>query len=391
MSDTPLPQLKTYMPSTFAERGVLVPFTTPSLSGARVRSQKQAGVEVVLPRPSGAVGFYVVPLPSLGHLRDATVHDRRLARRLETLAEVTPATIRRIARDVAFEGLAGREAQVAAQAALQRDQDARALTSFLLLLALWERVQPQGIDLAGLTALDNAQLTAARRAVIAHASQHCLPADKLPLYLEEAGAIFGGVGVYRSNHCSRVLTLLDGLKRAHEEIAAFSRARPHGTGEVGGLVAEVAGATVTCTAIALRDARSATQDVVALMQQWPGNRILLAQIAERPEWVLDGWQPICQLWNAAETDAERVAALDEIAMLVPVLPKETGEWVRVTIRAESLFTYRSTVLVREDWRVTDDGPARPRGSRTVQRNEDWRTSSAIDFVVRNEHLRALSA
>ena len=390
MSDTPLPQLKTYMPSTFAERGVLVPFTTPALSGARVRSQDHAGVQAVLPRPSGGVGFYVVPLPSLNHFCRPTVHDRRLAQRLETLTEVTPATIRRTARDVAIEGLAGREAQMAAQAALRRDQDARALTSFLLMLALWERVQPQGIDPTGFTAPDQELQIAGQRAVAAHAARLGLVADRLPLHLEEAGAIFSGVGVHHSTHPARVLTQLETLVRVHQGIAAWSRARPHGSGEVGGMVAEVAGATVACTTAALRDARLATRDAVALIQQSPANRAVLTRIAERPEWLLDGWQPICQLWNAATTDAERTAALDEIAMLVPVLPKETGEWVRVTIRAESLFTYRSTVLVREDWRVSDDRPDRPQGRQTVKRNQDWRTSSVIDFVVRNELMRALS-
>ena len=164
MSDTPLPQLKTYMPSTFAERGVLVPFTTPALSGARVRSQEHAGVQAVLPRPSGGVGFYVVSLPSLNHFCRPTVHDRRLAQRLETLTEVTPATIRRIARDVAIEGLAAAR-QMAGRPALRRDQDARALTSFLLLLALWERVQPQGIDPTGFTAPDQELQIAGQRAV----------------------------------------------------------------------------------------------------------------------------------------------------------------------------------------------------------------------------------
>ena len=77
-------------------------------------------------------------------------------------------------------------------------------------------------------------------------------------------------------------------------------------------------------------------------------------------------------------------------MLVPVLPKETGDWVRVTIQANSLFTYRNTVLVREDWRTGGDTPGAPQGRRTVQKNEDWRTTSMIDFVARNERLRALS-
>ena len=390
MSDSPLPRLKTYLPATFMERGVLVPFTTPLLAGARARSNDRAGAELLLPKPSGGAGLYVIPWRSVTQLCRTTVHDRQLNKKLGALADITPATVRQAAWDIAIEGFAGREAQTAGQTAAQRHRQSQALSSSLLLLALQERVQPRGLEPAGCSASAADLQDAAQRTVMAHAAQLGLAANTLPLHLTEAGDAFGSVGVTGSTQHTRILILLDMLGRMHEELAAWTRDRPHGGGELGGMIAEVLSATLTCGTITLREARAATQDIVTLMRQWPANRAQFRRIAERPEWLLDGWEQICQLWHAAENHAARVAALKEIAMLVPVLPKETGDWVRVTIQANSLFTYRNTVLVREDWRTGGDTPGAPQGRRTVQKNEDWRTTSMIDFVARNERLRALS-
>lgn len=390
MTDSPLPLLKAYLPATFAERGVLVPYTTPLLAGARARKQGRAGAEVLLPKPSGGSGLYVVPWESVTQLCRSTVHDRALNKQLGALTDITPGSVRQAARRVALGGLAGREAQIAGQAAVQLDQRTQALSSFLLLLALQERVRPQGLDLARFAAPDPELQAAAQRTVIAHAAQLGIPPEVLPLHLKQAGDAFSGVGVHGSSRRTRLLVLMDMVARLQEEMIEWTKAQPMGTGELGGMIAEVAAATLTCATITLRDARTMTQDVVALLQQWPANGGQLRRVAERPEWLLDGWEQICQLWQAAENHAARGAALDEIAMLVPVLPKETGDWVRMSIQVHSLFTYRSTVLVREDWRVGGNNPTGPQGRRMVQKNEDWRTASTIDFVARNEQLRALS-
>ncbi|HUB10655.1 MAG TPA: hypothetical protein VMB34_01755 [Acetobacteraceae bacterium] len=390
MSDFPLPQLKAYLPTTFAERGVLVPFTTPLLAGARARSG-QAGPEVMVPKPSGGAGMYVFQRRGVTQLCRTTVHDRRLLQRLEKVDTIAPRSVREVARAVALEGLAGRHAQSAAEAAIQFDRRAQEIASGSLMLALYEQLRPDAVEEIRRLAATPAFCDQAQQAVVAHAAQLGFAPQTLPLHLQQAGKVFAQVGPYRSEHRTRILNLLETLTRMHEELTAWSKGQPAGSGELGSMVAEVAGATLTCALTATREARLATRDVAALLQQWPANHAMVAAQAERPEWLLDGWEQICQLWRTAEIDAERAAALNEIAALVPVLPKETGEWAHTTIRVQSLFTYRETVLVRQDWRVTSESPARPQGRRRVQRNEDWRTTSLVDFVARNEDLRALSA
>ena len=57
-----LPAATPYHPTTFLERGVVVPFTTPLLAGARARSARKPGIELVLHNPSGGLGVYVMLL-----------------------------------------------------------------------------------------------------------------------------------------------------------------------------------------------------------------------------------------------------------------------------------------------------------------------------------------
>lgn len=389
MSDSPLPQLKTYMPATFAERGALLPFTTPLLVGSRARTGEQ-GTQLIVPKLSGGSGLYVFSCSTINQLCRATVHDRVLNQRLEKLPGITPRKIRETAQGVALAGLAGQEARTAAETAQKFDQQMRDLSAFLLLKAFYGQIEPQPFEPTALIESDPKAQEIALRAVMTHAPQFGLVAETLPQHLKQVGETFSAVGIHGSEHCSRVLVLLDMLASLQDELAKWSKTQPHENGEVGGMIAEVAGATLTCAVTTMRDARVATKDVVTLMRNWPMHRASFTELAERTEWLLDGWEPICQLWRQAQTDVERDAILAEIAPLVPVLPRETGEWARLTIRAQSTFTYRNTVLVREDWRVAGDGAASAQGRKIVRRNQDWRTSSLVDLVARNEHLHALS-
>src|SRR5215472_10209040 len=96
-----------YVPATFRERGVAVPFTTPLLTGARVRRAEQGGTELLMLNPAGAPGVYILPSTGLGTLCRPSVHDTRLNQRISTLPTITPASVRDAAREVAASGLAG--------------------------------------------------------------------------------------------------------------------------------------------------------------------------------------------------------------------------------------------------------------------------------------------
>ncbi|MEZ5863054.1 MAG: hypothetical protein R3D25_02870 [Geminicoccaceae bacterium] len=118
-------------PSTYAEAGVVAPFTTPLLLQARLRLDYRSRLEVVARNPTGADGVYVVPLASLEEFFRLSLHDRALIERLRGLTPIGPLGIREIALGLASEGLAGPDAEAAATRSLQED---RSLLTMLLLL-----------------------------------------------------------------------------------------------------------------------------------------------------------------------------------------------------------------------------------------------------------------
>src|SRR4051794_14613092 len=116
-----------YHPTTFLERGVLVPFTTPTLAAARARTSERSGLELIVANPAGGRGFYVMPWSGVQDFCRPTLHDRQIQERAAALSCVTPGSIRQICRDVAGEGDAGRGAPPAAARRPEQEGEGRAL------------------------------------------------------------------------------------------------------------------------------------------------------------------------------------------------------------------------------------------------------------------------
>ena len=133
MTEGSLPPIQAYHPMTFQERGVLIPFTTPLLGGTRARPGEKSGLELVIPNPSGGSGVYIMGWSAITALCRPTLHDRQLSERVAAISHILPSTIKRVAREVATEGLAGEEAAKAALTAENADQHDRTATNLLLL------------------------------------------------------------------------------------------------------------------------------------------------------------------------------------------------------------------------------------------------------------------
>jgi len=372
LADRDLPPLQPYYPTTFLERGVAVPFTTPLLDGTRARPARRTGVELIVPNPSGGRGVYILPWGEIGRFCRPTVHDARLNQKIAGLRSVTPITIRRAARNVAAAGLAGDKAREAARAMEEAEKGERLLTNFLLLMALLDEVEPNArANLQGAYRHTPELEDYARRAVIRIAPMIGQPADSVADTLEALADVLDGIGLRGQTAPPRVPRLLQLLHRVCAEVADWTRR--HGTEDVrpyATMVCAVADMTLSCAATTLQDVQALTTDVTDLLRQWLREPGKIVRLAARPEWLLDGWERICLIWTIAADHAARRAALVEMAQLVPVLPREASEWVGNPIDAETPVSFR----------------------RNVRLNEDWRTGATVfDLVARNEHLRALAA
>jgi len=97
----------------------------------------------------------------------------------------------------------------------------------------------------------------------------------------------------------------------------------------------VAAAELTRSAAgaALAALRCLVADPMGLLRAFAKTPEPITQRMARPEWLLDGWEPVYLLWQCAEGPAGRHGTLVQMARLVPSLPREALDWI--TSQAES--------------------------------------------------------
>lgn len=368
MPDLGLPQLQPHAPATFHDRGVSVPFTTPHLFGARLRGSAAGDAELLLPNPAGGRGIYVVGWRDMAEIFRPTLHDRYLTPKLAALPVPTPAGVRAAARAVAAEGLAGEDALAAAEAATAAAREDFILGNFALLMTLVRHVDPAAPAEPLAATRDMEQR--ARRAVGTIAAKVARPPEWVAEALEAISSALHAVGVRdqpRPAHARRLLALLEAVA---SEIHGGSEALPDSVvAQHARIVLDGAQTAVALAgeAVAALDALAA--DPAALLTDWAADPSVLSRAAEKIEWMLDGWEPLCLLWRNARTSGERRAVLAEIAPLVPAMPREA-------MAAEP----------------EHHEPPPPGARRVIQMNEDWRSGAMVfERVARNERLRAQAA
>lgn len=370
MTTLPSPVLQAFHPVTFLERGAAVPFTSPLLAGARARPAERGGTELVIPNPSGGKGAYVLPWTSMQGLCRPTVHDMQLNERIAALRSVTPSGIRQAAQAVAIDGLAGREASAAAREVDVLDTAARVGANFSLLLRLVQQVEPAGVSAVPpeQERLPELELRA-RRAMAQAAPRFGQDPDGIASHLEEIAALLSPVGLGAQASDARLPRLLAMLAAVRREVVQWASDHGDITGEAQ-MIASTSQMTLACAGNALESARAGPDQMVDLLAAWRTNAPALAGRMARPDWLMDGWEQICLLWNCAKRPAERSNALREMAVLLPIIPREAGDWVGFNVDLETPL----------------------RRGRLVSLNEDWRTGESVyDAIARNEHFRSLAA
>jgi hypothetical protein len=364
-----LPAAKPYHPTTFQERGVTVPFTTPLLALARVRPSHRPGVELILHNPSGGRGVYVMPWTGITALCRPTLHDRVLNTRIVSLRDVTPMTIRHAARMTALEGLAGERAMEAAELSIASDKSDRLVTNGELLLILLRQVnhEPHVSSAAPPPDLD----MTVRRTIVALAPRLGMPVSWVVSALDAISEVMASVGVAAGGEVGRIPRLILTLRETCEDIGEWStKQRGEGLVSAARMIGAAANLTLTLAAVLLTKLRAIAADMIGLLRLWSTDPENVIRLAARPEWLLDGWEQICFIWRYAGDDAGRRAALAEIAGHVPIMPRELCEWSGHGADLDDVFL----------------------GHLLIQLNRDWRTGASVfDLIARNEQFRAVAS
>ncbi|WP_428483603.1 hypothetical protein [Rhodopila sp.] len=369
--ETDVRGVKQYHPATFLERGVAVPFTTPLLCGTRARPTERGGIELVTPNPSGGRGVYIMSWSSASSLCRPTLHDKVFNERIASLVSVTPAAIRGVARALAAEGLAGEEAMEAGLAATNLDKKDRVVTNYRLLMKLVEQIaqaKAPPFTTAGPNAPDAA--SQARLSVEWVAPRVGRSTTWMATALEDLAEVMTAIGFGTTDTNARILRLITLLQQTRLGVAEWSGAHPEDElAAYGHAICTLADLTLSLAGTLLTAAQALMTDMVDMLRRWAADPTRIIQLTGRPDWLLDGWEQICQIWTHAQDHATRRAALVEIVGLLPVLPKEVNEWCSDVPSLTNALQFR----------------------RLIPLNEDWRTGEVVhQLIARNEHFRALS-
>jgi hypothetical protein len=351
---------------------VALPFTTPLLGGARARLSRNRGIELIVRNPAGGRGVYVMPLTAVTALCRPTLYDKVVSNRVAFLETVTPATVRAIGRAAAAEGLAGEGAMHAARAAAKTEEGDRRVVVHHLLSSLIRQVSVGSNASPTVPGPNSPDLDARARQTIAWLAPRLGQSAGWGVKALDALAdAMTGVGTSAAEEVGRIPGLIRQLGAMRDEIADWaSTQRDSDRAFFAHTVCSVADFTRSVAATMITRTRALTDDMVGLLRHWASDPQSVVRVAERPEWLLDGWEQICLIWNYAQDNAARRVALVEIGDCIPTIPKELNEWGGGRTNVDDVFVEHGHITL----------------------NEDWRTGATVfDLIARNERLRAAAS
>lgn len=356
-----------YRPTTFLERGVAVPFTTPLLLGARLRPSNRKGLELVIANISGGRGYYIVSWSALAEFCAPSLHDERLFAVLASRAALSPEDIRLAARQVAQEGWGGRPAARAARQAEAEVPMDRMRLNLRLLQRLVRQTEPAAEASTPIERdTPEQQQRRAKRAVLRVAETLGLRPEDVIHGVEGVAGIHQDIGVPEEPLAPRLRRTLGEIEVMTRDFAAWVAATPAARDmQVAAVITEGCSLTLRCGTAMLAQIEAGLADMAALLRRWRLAPDVMAVEAARLDWLLDGWPLMLNLWQQVEPQ-ERLGTAWEIAMLLPVLPREAAAWCGV----------------EADWDETQ------RLRRLVPAHRDWRHGRHVDLTARNERLLA---
>ena len=362
------PATGSHEPPTFKSRGVSVPFTTPILSGARARQSGRVGIELVTANPSGGKGVYVLQWSGVRALSTPTVHDTLLFQRLGGLSDLDPRGVRNAAVGAALEGYAGKDALKAAEKIAITDRMQQVQANFLLLQNLVNQVEPGNpTNVTTRTPEFDFRVNTVSQRV---ASSLQRPVSQLTAAMTAISEAFAPTGVAQHDNTARIPLLIDRLEKTCGALTTW--ANTDADQDLGGLATAVGtsiGTAAKWGRMVVASSRGLLKDPLALLTRYFANPDAVAALAERSDWLLDGWERVCLLWQVPCSITSRGVALVEMAQCLPALPREAFTWSNPALPIQ----------------------APDQNCRIISSDSRWRTgSSAFVMIERNEKLRAMS-
>lgn len=316
-----------YWPATFEERGVVAPFTTPTLAFSRARSDGREGLEILIPGLSGSSGVYVIAWAAAREMFRMTVHDRALHEAIDEAKATTPRAMRRCTNETALSGLAGPDAIECAKAALLQDDNERLLTNFYLINTVIDRLAATPVKLT-VGELSSAQGQRRVRQILDDIAHRIgVPSERIYRSLEVWSDLVAPVGLsVMPQECRlrRMMKRLEGFRMNAAEWGRRSSADPDG---LSFLAADVAKLTLDIGYPITAEIDAFSGDLSATLTGWDAAERAIRSRVDRLSWLLDGWEHVLTIWDGVVEAPiwEQVEAMEEIARTLPLVPTKELE------------------------------------------------------------------
>ncbi|MBO6561273.1 MAG: hypothetical protein JJ959_12085 [Nisaea sp.] len=313
-----------FWPASFAERGVAVPFTTPSVAMARVRNGERGRLEMVISGLSGGRGVYVIGWNGVPETFKLTVYDRVLQENISDIETVTPDAVRDAVIRASVTGLAGEDAAAAAYAASTRSTEIQLRISLALTSHVVKAVLDTDLDLS-LAALSLPAGQQKVQGLLGRISRMLnIAPDTLSLAMTEWADLLELVGLPRHQPAGRLRKIFSDADHFRSSFRDWMRTSELPEGHPAGLVTEVLDETYLYWQAAFDEIDAFANNPSGTLQNWSRHKLDLERLSARIPWLEDGWPVIFAIWENAlrASREEQLAAVSVILSGLPLLPRD---------------------------------------------------------------------
>jgi len=313
-----------FWPASFAERGVAVPFTTPSVATARVRNGERGRLELVISGLSGGRGVYFIAWNGVPETFKLTVYDRVLHENISVIETVTPDTVRDAVICASVTGLAGEGAAAAAYAASTRSTEDQLRISLALTSHVVEAILDTKLDLS-LSTLSRPEGQQRVQSLLGRISKMLdIAPETLSQAMTEWGDLLELLGLPRHQPAGRLRKIFSEADYFRNSFKDWMRTAELAEDHPASLVLEVLEETYRYWQAAFEEIDAFANDPSGTLKNWSRSKPDLERVSARVPWFEDGWPMIFAIWeNALRGDREQqLAAASTILSGLPLLPRD---------------------------------------------------------------------
>ncbi len=345
---------RSHLPSTFEERGTAVSFTTPLLTGCRIRKDYKERLEVLVPSLADSKGTYVIPWRNLGEMVSLTLHDRMLYSELADYTSISPRDLRGAVLKVAATGVAGPQAAEGAKRARLEEDRTKTLTNYMLIarVVALNGKRPEEI-LSIISTLEGRRLIRSYLNEVAK-KVGATPAQ-LDLQIEQLSEIAAPIGLGNAGPSTGLRLQLEQLAAFRDSMRAWSADAAFEHGGLARICADVADHTYALSLKVIAEFDAKMDAIEGVLRNYEMEALQFPQMIDKLSWLLDGWQFLIDWWETAREQPryEQIVALTGIFRILPLIPvaelKERG------LETDTMNNVLRTKFVKmfENWKTGD--------------------------------------